>query len=104
MISCRTLEWSRELAWRWDRDEDGVMALCCGDEEGGMCGLRRGLVALEGYICLQVMRTKAREAKNQLALQAGGVEARLCLCLHEVPVAFETAWQKPREPIERRDG
>ena len=52
------------------------MALCCGDDEDGMCGLRRGLAPLEGYIFLEVVRTKALEAKNQLVLETGGVEAR----------------------------
>jgi len=55
------------------------MALCCGDDEDGICGLRRGLAALEGYIFLVVLRTKAPAAKIQLVLQAGGVEARLLL-------------------------
>ena len=55
------------------------MALCCGDDEDGICGLRRGLAALEGYIFLVVLRTKAPAAKIQLVLQTGGVEARLLL-------------------------
>jgi hypothetical protein len=51
VISCRTLEWSREFEWSCDRDDEGVIALCWGDEDGRCAGRLRGLMALdEGYI------------------------------------------------------
>jgi hypothetical protein len=51
VISCRTLEWSREFEWSCDRDDEGVIALCWGDEDGRCAGRLRGLMELdEGYI------------------------------------------------------
>src|SRR5271169_3986582 len=49
VISWRTFEWSREVEWSCDREEDGVRALCWGEEEPSW-GRLRGLVPLPGYI------------------------------------------------------
>jgi len=59
------LDGSRELPpGKRDREEEeeaGLMGLCWGDEEEPVsCGLRRGLVAFEGYIIADTTRWGSR--------------------------------------------
>ena len=72
VISWRTLEWSREEAWSWDRDEEEAMGVCCGEE--GRCVLRRGLFALDGYIVND--RTKQHETATLMEINQLGAKKR----------------------------